>query len=182
MPKAIKPIFLTRKPYPIPKGLIYRHLQNNYSLAETKTGDLIGTMHAGATKFDPNGLYKKGDEDKIFHIYSLNIKPEKQNQGWGKYFINFAKAEGLKEGCEGRMSLVAYNEYISPHLFYWKQGFRSLDEKINKLMEFYIRKNRSFYFDALAMYMPVNEATKQDSFKNKILKRMRKLVKNGFKF
>ena len=176
MLEPIKPRLLTRKPYPLPKGLVYKYMRNDYSLAETATGKLIGTMNAGATTFDPNYLYKKKEpEDKIFHIYSIKIKKGEQYKGWGKYFMDFAKSECYKEGCEGRMSLVAYNRDCSPHIFYWKQGFRSNDNKTNHIIEHCLKKHQEpFFLEATAMYLPIDESPKKTKI-SKMLNKFRVL-------
>lgn len=161
MIKTIKPYYLTKNPSPLPRGVFYKRGKCDYALADTRTGKLVGTMNAAATTFDPNFLYKKKEHEKIFHIFSLNILPEEQNKYWGKYFMNFAKKESYKQNCDGRISLVAYHHDVSPHLFYWKQGLRSNDNNVNRVLKKCIKEKKSPYFlDATAMYLPIKKSHK----------------------
>lgn len=181
MIKAIKPSYLTKKPLPLPRGLFYKYGKCDYALADSYSGNLVGTMSADATSFDPNFLYKKKDEDKIFHIYTLNILPQEQNKHWGQYFMNFAKQESFKQNCDGRISLVAYNPDAPPHLFYWKQGLRSKNNRMNRLLKKTAEGNIAPYFsDATAMYLPIK--TEFKPIKKIPLKKTLHKVKKLLKF
>ena len=161
MIKTIKPSYLTEKTLPLPKGLFYKHNNCDYTLINVSSGKLVGTMCAEAITFDPNSLYKKKENEKIFHIYTLNILPNEQNKHWGEYFMNFAKKESFKQKCDGRLSLIAYNEKTSPHVFYWKQGLKSKDNNINRILKKCAEENSiPFFFNATAMYLPIKKEKK----------------------
>lgn len=155
MIRAVRPSYLTKKMDFLPKGLFYQKNSGHYTLADTHTGEFIGRMKANATTYDPNNLYKKRVNDLIFHIFSFEITPEKQGKYWGTYLMNFAKGECYRQNCDGRMSLVAYNRDASPHLFYWKQGFKSKNKKTNEILKRLTEGDKTPYFlDATAMYLP----------------------------
>ena len=155
---------LTTKPIKMPKGLIYKHPNKDvYRLIETKTGKVIGKMSAFITKSDALEMdfYKIGPDKDIFYINSLEVSPWKRNQGWGEYFMDFAKRESFRQGCEGRTFLVAYNYERPPQVFYKKQGFVAVDERIDKELDRCVEMGSCPYrCETTDMYLPLDEARK----------------------
>ena len=148
-------LFLNTKPLKnIPKGLIYRIPKTNvYKLADVRNCRYVGKMIAGkkaANEFyDINPL-----TNNTLHIYSLEIRDK--FQGWGSCMINFAKQESYNRKCGGRISLVAYNTELSPHVFYKKLGFVSKDNDMNKYLDKCISKGYNpTYLPAEKMFLPV---------------------------
>ncbi len=136
MINPINKSILTRTIRPLPRGLIYHHPANDvYNLIETKSGKLVGTLVAYTKKADLENFYKISEEDTVLHIDTLHIEPSDREKGWGKYLINFAKNESYKKKCHGRLSLVAYNYGVSPHAFYKKLGFVTLNKRDNELLD-----------------------------------------------
>ena len=178
MIRAVQPSYLTKKINFLPKGLFYQNNINYYTLADARTGEFIGRMKASATTYDPNNLYKKKNNDLIFHIFSFEITQEKQDKHWGTYLMNFAKGESYRQNCEGRISLVAYNKDSSPHPFYWKQGFKSKNEETNEFLKRLTEGEKTPYFlDATAMYLPEKSKIKsaKQSFWFKTWKQFKKI-------
>ena len=164
MIKSTQKSILLTKPVKMPKGLIYNHPKScRYHLIETKTGRVIGNMCA----FNVEGgilednYYKIGSNKNIFHINSLEILHWKRNQGWGKYFIDFAKRESHRQGCEGRTHVVAYNYEKPPQIFYKKQGFVAASEEVNKQLDKHIELGtRPYRWGATDMYLPLDSLEK----------------------
>ena len=135
---------LTPRLKQFPKGLIYKvPNRSSYRLVDSKTGNLVGKMQAFPVDGYIYSYYNLNRDEKIFRIYSLDIEENEQNKGWGKYFIDFAKKESYRQGCEGRCNLVAYNPWKSPHIFYKKQGFITPEKGFNKTLDEYIEKKES---------------------------------------
>ena len=178
-------ILLTKPVKKMPKGLIYNPKGTDYYyLFASKTGKHVGTMRAYPIFNDKSYYADKGVNDSIFYISSLEIEPRHQKKGWGEYFIDFAKKESVKQNCDNRISLVAYNFEESPHAFYFKQGFVTLDESTNKILNEYVKNHwRPYHWVAMEMYLPENatkrtyhndtlEYPKKDSFLVKLLNKL----------
>ena len=153
---------LTPKIKSFPKGLIYRVPRTDfYKLIETKSGAIVGDMLAYPELNSVRNIYNVSAEKKVFKIYSLDINFFQQRKGWGEYFMNFAKQESYKQGCEGRLYLVAYNPFTSPHVFYKKQGLVARDKRINERLNSCIKK-RDFFsgYPACEMYLPFDNVNK----------------------
>ena len=93
----------------LPKGLIYNEPKTNfYRLINTKTGKAVGEMLAFPEENSNRKIYDIAGEKKVFRIYSLEIDFSERRKGWGEYFMNFAKQESYKRGCEGRLFLCLF--------------------------------------------------------------------------
>ena len=149
-------ILLTKPITKMPKGLIYKSkLGDYYRLIETKTGKYVGSMRAFPIFNDKSYYDNYGINDSVFYISHLEIESKFQQKGWGTYFIDFAKKECINQNCGNRVSLVAYNFENSPHAFYYKQGFVTLDERTNKILAEYVKNHWiPFHWDAMEMYLP----------------------------
>lgn len=157
-----KSILLTKPIKEMPKGLIYNHKNKDiYKLISLKDKKVVGEMRAYPIKNDK--LYYKSEQenDTIFHISSLEIFEKMRNQGWGGLFIDFAKKESFNKNCKGKISLVAYNYEKSPHAFYKKQNFVTLDDETNRILDVYVENHWiPFHWDAMEMYLPLDKINK----------------------
>ena len=157
----IKPVcqtLLTPKVNRIPRGLIYRvPTEDIYNLVETKTGRFIGKMCAFVVD-NKNNIYDVSVDAKTYRVYSLEIEESEQNKGWGTYFMDFAKRQSYREGCEGRLYLVAYNSISVPQIFYKKQGLLAVDKSVDKKLDNCIKNHICpMWHAACEMYLPLNK-------------------------
>lgn len=156
MINPVQKSILTTKPIKMPKGLIYNHPKSTvYHLIETETWKEIGKIDAFNMQSKNIKIYDTDKRKELFYIASLFITPEKRNLGWGKYFMDFIKRESHKQGCEGRTFLIAHNQKKSPHIFYKKQEFITVDEEVNRELDEHI-KNGTIpnQYEAMYMYLP----------------------------
>lgn len=164
MIKPIQKSILTTKPIKMPKGLIYRHPNSDvYHLIEVETKRIVGKMSAFITKSDAleRDFYNVGADKDIFYINSLEITSWKRNQGWGKYFIDFAKRESHYRGCEGRTFLVAYNYNKPPQVFYKKQGFVAANKEKDRELDRCVEMGTAPYHSEVTdMFLPLEESRK----------------------
>ena len=72
--------------------------------------------------------------------------------------LDFAKKIAEKSGCNGSVVLKADESFSPqkiPHLFYRKNGFTTLDKKIDQKMDTFIKKGKTATykdFPSLVMY------------------------------
>lgn len=147
-------VLLTKPIKSFPQNLIYNSQKSPdfYTMANEK-GELVATMLASVKHKETSSVYKEFLPYKTLFIRSLNVR--QPNKGYGKAFVEFAKQESYKKGCEGKVSLVAYNPSKSPHLFWYKQGFRSTKDFENDFFERSLALNLSLsYYDAIDMFLP----------------------------
>lgn len=176
---------LTPRVRQLPRGLIYNfdnEKKTLYRLFDTKSGDLVGRMLAiPETRRRENFYNLDNDEDLIFRIHSLEIEESQRNKGWGTYFMNYAKKESYRQNCKGRLSLIAYNPYKSPHIFYKKQGLVTADENLNKKLDRCIEdKDYTNFFRYSEMYLPIVE--KEEKQKDFAKKKFWDIIKSIFDF
>ena len=147
-----------------------------------------------ASEFAGTMYTKKVTEDLFSQYYptlscydSLKIeylRTEESGLGYGRAFINLAKIQSRKEGCNGRVHLDASRVYTPrrpPHIFYRKCGFTSIYQDRIKYIDECIRKHKQLHWsmaDNLPMYLPLKkENTRKVSFYSKILSYINKLKK-----
>lgn len=159
-PIQIQQAILTKKP----KGLIYKHRDGVlHTLMDTSTGNYVGKMSIILRPCNNLSFYNNLQDVSTLHVYSLKI--EEKNKGWGSYFIDYAKQESYRRGCNGRCSLVAHHSGRSPHLFYKKKGFVTTNEAYNNYLDECIRTGKPLYYEkAVNMFIPVKEPVEQASF------------------
>lgn len=78
-------------------------------------------------------------EDCVF-IDSVSVKDK--NKGVGKFLLKKASEESLNLGLNGHLELLAscgYDNQKPPHLYYRKQGFKTLSKIYNLLLDLYIK-------------------------------------------
>jgi len=64
------------------------------------------------------------EKDGLFHLETIAVQKDRQMQGIGKQFIEFAKTKAKENGF-GRLYIDAYCEYNADK-FYEKCGFRKI--------------------------------------------------------
>ncbi len=151
-----------------PEVLVYNQ-GNHYNMSETKYGQYVGEMDTAVVLHNKSDktYYRLGKKYKALHIVNLNI--EEKGLGYGRTFLNIAKAESKRLGCGGRLTLTAsrvFDYRNPPHVFYKKYGFISNSEKMNKLLDSCIRYNQVLSWenaDNLEMYLPVGDIKKKFS-------------------
>ena len=105
-----------------------------------------------------SSFYKCDLPYKALHIGAINIFPKYRGKGYGSDFIKFAKRESYKQGCDGKVSLVAYFPGRAPHLFYYKKGFITPDKKLNDYFDNCIKTGQTFSdFSAQDMFLPLKK-------------------------
>lgn len=137
-----------------------------YNMVDVKNGGkFVGKMIAAPILYQNPSMrfYQIPAPYKSFYIELL--KTFERGNGYGKEFINFAKIESKKYGCEGRIHLIAsrlYDRLRPPHVFYKKCGFISKSALMNAYLDNCIKLNRPIGFamsDNLDMFMPLVEHT-----------------------
>lgn len=82
-----------------------------------------------------------------FYIEALYVN--KRGKKIGSKMLNIAEKESFLYDCLGKLHLVSSDCYFPnrpPHIFYRKNGFKAKDEKINKLIDKYIKHHKNFSF------------------------------------
>ena len=155
-----KSILNTKPLKSIPRGLIYHAPKSDmYSLVDLNSKKCVGKKLAYPKSCTNSTFYNVEPNGKTFHIYSLKIS--EKNQGWGSYFIKFAKNESIRRNCKGRVSLVAFYPGKAPHIFYKKQGFVTKDKNLNSYLDKCIQeKYNPAYLNAVDMFIPIEKYTK----------------------
>ena len=120
------------------------------------SGDYVGYLCAFAKKRNESSFYKTELPFTTLHISSLEIFPKYWGKGYGSDFIDFAKKESYKQGCAGKVSLVAFYPGRPPHLFYFKKGFITPNKKVNEAYEKHAKNGGPFYYcNAIDMFLPL---------------------------
>ena len=100
------------------------------------------------------------------------IASKEKRKGLGGAMIKFAKNLSKQKGCNGFLVLKADSTIDShrvPHIFYRKQGFTTLDKKIDNKLDMFIKNNQqatSNDFSTQLMYYPA--PPKKQGFWDKI--------------
>lgn len=88
------------------------------------------------------------------------ISSNDRQKGLGSAMIDFAKNLSKKNGCNGYLVLRAdssIDKHHVPHIFYRKQGFTTLDNKLDRKLDSFIKDNKqatSNDFKTQLMYYP----------------------------
>ena len=87
--------------------------------------------------------------------------------------IDFAKKYSERNGCNGHILLKATSIYENtPHLFYRKQGFSTLDPEIDKKMDKFIKSGieaSSLDFRDMLMFYPPKKEDEKKNILQKII-------------
>lgn len=159
MISTIQSSLLSKQIRNFPKNLIYNppSKPDRYYMANSK-GEYVGNMCAFARQRYESSFYQTDLPYKTLHISSLEILEKYWGKGYGSDFIDFAKKESYRQGCEGRVSLVAFYPGRPPHLFYFKKGFITPNQKENERFEKHIKNGEPlYYYNAVDMFLPLKE-------------------------
>lgn len=163
MIKLAKPFLPTKPASTLPRGLIY-HSPNSrfYNLLDVKNNNFVGYMIAFPQNCTKSSLYFNVEPNaEAFRVYKLKIFEKRK--GWGTYLMDFAKRESYKQGCKGRLSLVAYNSQKPPHVFYKKIGLVTKSARQNQILDEYIANGiEPRYLDAMDMFVPIKAYEKKE--------------------
>ena len=171
MIKPINQTLLTPRVKELPKSLIYKvPTIGCYRMFETKTGNYLGEMRAFTEK-NIRKIYDMDEDSQIYRVYSLKIKSSERHKGWGTCFMNFAKRQSYRTGCEGRMFLIAYNPLRAPQIFYKKLGFAAVDKSVDKVLDNCIKTNvQPLSHPACMMYMPLEKVQEEQKEQKEVNK------------
>lgn len=158
--------------YTFPHKIVMNDL---YNMADTKSGKFVGHMYGHVKKNYVNDeIYPLVKQCDTFYIDELQIKDGCKRKGYGSEFIKLAQAESKNQNCNGRVTLVAssfYDVYNPSHIFYRKQGFKTVYEEINKNIDECISSHdyTMHVFQPCYMYLPIGDkppVTKITKIKN----------------
>ena len=145
--------------YKRPKNSIMKPPQEEFVAFSTKGDKNWGELIIHKTNLILRDDYN-GDTLAIDFIESKN-----KHNGLGKAMINFAKNYSKQVGCNGYIILKATsikNEEDVPHIFYKKENFSTLDKKIDKKLDYFIKKKlfaKPKDFPSMLMFYPPKEKT-----------------------
>ena len=175
----ITPKYLPKK---LPEYIFYKTTQANskftydvFTLGSTKTKSRLGQIVCHKTNEHLRENYN-GPILILDFIYTSNFY-----KGYGSILLNFAKKYSKQSGCNGYISLKTDSSFTPnriPHLFYRKHNFSSLNKKIDKKMDQFIRKNKDATykdFRSIIMHYPPNP--KPPSLKEKLSAKIQNLFK-----
>ncbi len=147
---------------PIPDYLIHRSVVryydypiDNFTMFSTKKSEADAKT---IMRCIPEHI--KRDGKVVPSLYVAYLWSRKSGLGMGTKMLNFAKNLSKRLYCEGRIHLLADNSMDIkrvPHPFYYKNGLRAKDAKVNKRLARFIKQGaRCTYldFDAVKMYYP----------------------------
>ena len=156
----------------MPEHLIYfNRKNNNYTMFSTNTGEILGKMSARPEYIYGNKIYYP-ELAGYSSLYITSLKAEKRKQGIGREFINFARLESIRRGCEGRVHLIADNVTKEPdnlpYVAYRKMGLDSQQKWAITSIDRYIKTGETLPLlikRGLAMFLPVkNYCAKYNKF------------------
>lgn len=140
---------------------------NIHRMFDTKTGQYVGEMITQPFKNISSSLIYPG-ETKIRALEIVRLLVFKRRKGYGSKFINFAKHESNEYNCNNHLFLLAsslYDPQYPSHIFYRKQGFTSINKKMNKILDKCIAKNEKLNnAENLIMYMPVKKEEPEQKY------------------
>ena len=174
-------------PKKIPEILYYHKKQgtirqnNLYNMLSTETGKKHGFL---ATWVENNKI-KDYYEGKLLFIGFIATTPRRN--GYGQKIIDFAKNLAKKEDCNGHIQLYADGSFTQddiPHLFYRKNGFSTLDKKLDKKMDKFIKSGKVAThkdFSNMPMYYPAPDKYPiPEGYKPNIFSRIKDFFRNIF--
>jgi len=159
------PIAPLKHPREIPETLFYytksgpQKQYDIFNMFSTRNGKRLGMLVLQKGKVNIENYYN-GDILLIDFISSF----QPQN-GYGETMLNLSKNIAKKNNCNGHIMLKADTSFLPqkiPHLFYRKNDFTTLDKKLDKKMDTFIKKDKcATYkdFPCLLMYYPAPQKT-----------------------
>ena len=140
---------------------------NIHRMFDTKTGQYVGEMITQPFKNISSSLIYPG-ETKTKALEIVRLLVFQRRKGYGTKFINFAKNESNEYNCNNHLFLLAsslYDPQYPSHIFYRKQGFTSINKKMNKILDKCIAKNEKLNnAENLIMYMPVKKEEPEQKY------------------
>ncbi|MCI1274147.1 MAG: hypothetical protein LKG27_06925 [Clostridiaceae bacterium] len=93
-------------------------------------------------------------DSDLFHqsLYIDSLIVTQHGKKIGTKMLNIAEKESRLFGCGGNIHLVSSDCYFPsnpPHIFYRKNGFKSIDEKVNALIDKHIKHHTDFKLNEL---------------------------------
>ena len=147
-------------PKNIPDNLFY-HVKSGrngqydlFNMFSLKTGKKNGFLVLQKGRHTVDNYYS-GNTTFINFIASFPT-----GNGYGQIMLDFAKNFAKRNGSNGHLALKADPSFLPqkiPHLFYRKNGFTTLDKKLDKKMDSFLKKGKiATYkdFPCLVMYYP----------------------------
>lgn len=150
-----------------------------------KMADMENKLYAGEMitrtlkNYTCDEIYPEEKSIDVLKIELLNIA--QRRKGYGKEFLKFAQTESKKQGCNGKVFLVAsriYDPNNPCHIFYRKQGYTSTDSYINYMLDRSIRNHSKLsyeYADNLLMYKPIN-SKQSNKTKQGFIEKLKKFI------
>ena len=161
-----------------PKGAKFPY--DLYNMLSTKKGTKNGFMVLQATE-TPVENYCSGRSLRINFIISAP-----QYNGYGQKMIDLVKNIS-KKGYNGHIQLKADGSYTPnkiPHLFYRKNGFSTLDKKLDAKMDMFLKWGKDATtkdFPDVMMYYPAPEKyPPQNEYRLSLFERLRNLFRKLF--
>ena len=164
----------------LPEKIIYLNKVNNvlnppqeeYVVFSPKDSSAIG----GIMKCHKSSFFLRPNYNG--YVYAVDfIKTINRGEGYGKALLNFAKKLSEQSGCEGQIILKAtglYTPMSVPHLFYRKNGFTTLDKKIDSKMDKFIKQGMKAttkdFSDMLMFYPDMEKKKKKKKLSGKLKK------------
>ena len=150
--------------------------QKEFVIFSPKTKNLAGIMRCHESCLDLRPDYKGMSLAVDF------IETYTKNRGYGKALIEFAKRYSKETGCGGYVFLKAVHTFSPmkvPHLFYRKLGFTTLDSETDKLMDKFIKQNKTASagdFSPMLMFYPKPETQEKDNIAEQLVNLYKKLM------
>lgn len=175
----LQSVLQTRQQKTLPKHLIYFNRKlSNYTMFSTENGEILGKMSARPEYIYSDKIYYP-NEQGYSSLYINSLKANKRRQGIGREFIELARRESVRRGCEGRVHLIADNVTGEsdnlPYVAYRKMGFDSQQKWAIASIDRYIKTGDTMpklLQKGLAMYLPVkNYCAKFNKLCEKLQKR-----------
>lgn len=164
-------------PKPVPDYLIHRSVVryydypvDNFTMFSTKKSE------AGAKtvmRCIPEHIEREGKV--VPSLYIAFLLSRISGLGMGSKMLNFAKVLSKQWDCGGRIHLLADNSMDImrvPHPFYYKNGLRAEDSKVNRRLARFIKQGaRCTYLDFNSVHMyypPLTKTQEKSGFWNKV--------------
>ncbi len=109
--------------------LCYRNPKKGPYLMFDKQGQIVGRMGASKEFINHNDVYNPNKIDYYsLYIQKIYVPKEHRGKGIGTAFLNIAKADSYRRGCNGNVHLIAENIEQGgrpPQKLYRRAGFDS---------------------------------------------------------
>lgn len=171
-------------PHKIPDILFYNKTSGQYNLfnmLSLKLNKKVGFMVLQKANTFVENYY----QGKCLFLNFISSFPKEQ--GFGQIMLDFAKNIAKQDECNGHIILKADSSLSPnkiPHLFYRKNDFTTLDSKIDKKMDKFIKQGKIAThkdFPSTIMYYPAPEKySRNRSSKLTFVQKIQKIFQNIF--